>query len=103
MIDTIYLTSATGWEWKVVVRNVGNAGAGASVTGVTRAGQEVLVGTPALAPGASVTVRTECPYGSLANATARADATNVLAESNEADNNGASAPGGGTNGRCRHP
>jgi len=104
VIDRVFLTSANGWEWNVVVRNAESAAAGASLTGISRAGgPEVLLETPALAPGASVTVKTECYYGSLADATARADATDAVAESDETNNARASDPGGGTGGRCRYP
>lgn len=103
-IDNVFATGENGWEWNITLRNAGEASAAASQTGISRAGgAEVLVATPALAPGASVTVKTECPYGSLTNATARADATDVVAESNEVNNTRAAEPGGGTGGRCRYP
>jgi hypothetical protein len=104
VIDRVYLTAAVGWEWNVEVRNAGITGAAASKTGITQLGlAEVLVDTPALAAGASVTVKAECIYGQFAEATARADATNVVDESNEANNDRAADPGGGTGGRCRYP
>ncbi len=103
LIARIFLTSSEGWTWNVVVRNEGAGTAPAAQTGLSRAGgPELLLATPALAPGESVTVQAECPYGSLGNATARADAEGVIAEENE-DNNSLSYTGGGTGGRCRYP
>jgi hypothetical protein len=63
----------------------------------------VVVDTPALAPGQSATVQATCQYGSPAEATAHADAGNVIEERDEANNARASDPGIGTGGRCRWP
>jgi hypothetical protein len=104
VIDRVFLTSDTGWEWNIVVRNTGLAAAGDSLTGLTQPGlAEVLIKTPGLAPGESVTVKTECPYGSVDSATVRADATGVVVESDESNNGGGAETGGGTSGRCRYP
>jgi hypothetical protein len=103
VVDRLFLTSDTGWLWNIVVHNVGAADAPASQTALSQGGPDVLVATPALAAGTSTTITTECPYGSLATGTARADAANVVDESSE-DNNGVSSdPGIGTGGRCRYP
>ena len=105
MIDRLYTTSETGWEWNVDVRNAGQATAAASSTGLKRSCclDELLIATPQLAPGESVTVTAECPQGSMAQATARADATNVVPEMDEDNNQRASVPGEGVDGRCRYP
>jgi hypothetical protein len=104
VVDRVYLQSEAGWEWNVDVRNAGTADAPATQTSVTlAAGGEVPVATPALAAGATTTVKTECPYGSIADATARADATGAVDEADETNNERASDPGGGTGGRCRYP
>jgi hypothetical protein len=55
-------------------------------------GAEALVDAPALAPGEFVTVSMPCQYGTP-SATARADATYAVEESDEANNAGASTPG----------
>ena len=89
-------------RWNIEVRNAGNAPAAPSKTALERGGSAELLDTPALAPGASVTVTTPCLYGSLGTGTARADATNVVAESREDNNDRAFGPYG-TNGRCRYP
>lgn len=103
VVDRVYLTSDTGWMWNVEVRNAGAGGAPATQTSIARAGQTPpdLIETPALAPGESVTVRRECPYGSIAEVTARADATEVVDESHESNNEATGS--GGTGGRCRYP
>jgi hypothetical protein len=104
VIDRIYVDSARGWAWYIEVRNAGNASAPASRTGITQPDvAERLIDTPPLAAGESVTVTIECPYGSLGEATVRADATNGVDESNEANNERATDRQWGTNGRCRYP
>ena len=103
VVDIIYLTVEAGWEWNIEVRNAGNADAPATRTGITQPNlNEMLIETPELKPGQSVTVKTQCPYGSLGDATARADSTKVVDESNE-DNNERSVSSLGTSGRCRYP
>ena len=103
MIGNVYLTSATGWTWNIVVSNAGVADAGVSQTRlVTASGLTVFLDTPALAAGDSVTLTTECPYGSIGQATATADATEVLQESDET-NNVFTSELDGTVGRCRYP
>ncbi len=68
------------------VKNIGLADAVASQTRITQTGGvSTLVNTPALAPGASVTVSTGCGDGED-SATVVADATNVVDESDETNN-----------------
>lgn len=95
---------SAGWQWKVDVRGAGDAPAPASLTGLSRAGgPEILIDTPALAPGESMTVTAECQPGSLATATARADAGSAVDESDEGNNTRCSDPDQGIGGRCRYP
>lgn len=101
MIDGLFV-SGDLLEWNIAVHNVGEADAGATRTALTQGATTTLLDTPPLAAGASATVKLTCPYGSLGDATAQADAQNAVDESNE-DNNGASATGQGTGGRCRYP
>ncbi len=68
------------------VKNIGAADAVASKTRITQTGGvSTLVNTPALAAGASVTVFTGCGDGED-SATVVADATNVVDESDETNN-----------------
>ncbi len=104
VVDRVYAASEESWMWVVDVRNAGYGAAPASQTGLTRFGaDEALIDTPALAPGESATVKTACPYGSIAEATARADAAGAVDESDEGNNDGASQPPQGVGGRCRYP
>lgn len=108
VIDRVFLTQTTstqsGWVWNIIVRNAGDAGAGESKTGFTESGaQEVLIATPALAAGESFTHQVDCRVQAPAEASARADATGVVAESNESDNGRTADPGGGSNGTCTPP
>ncbi len=103
VVDRLWLTSDTGWLWNATVRNAGAAAAPATKTAIAQQDlADVLVDTPALAAGASVTVTVSCPYGSLSTGTARADATALVDESDETNNSRASEPGG-VGGRCRYP
>jgi hypothetical protein len=102
VIDQVSLSSDL-LQWHVVVRNAGSADAPATQTGIAQPGvPEVLVGTPALAAGATAEVISQCPYGSIADATVRADAGGAVAEADETDNGGDSGPLGIT-GRCLYP
>jgi hypothetical protein len=60
-----------------------------------------VLDTPPLAAGQRVTLKRECPYGQLGQATARADVTGIVDESDETNNETSGA--GGTAGRCRYP
>jgi hypothetical protein len=80
------------FQVKADVTNIGNAAAPQSFTGITpQGGQETPVFTFAIPPGGTTTVGYPCAYGTP-SATARADATNVVDELNEANNSGASSP-----------
>lgn len=104
VVDRVFLTSATSWLWNVQIRNAGDGAAPPTKTALSQPLQaQVLIDTPALAPGASVTVTIACPYGSLAEATAQADASNLAEEREEANNARASDLGIGVGGRCRWP
>lgn len=103
VVDRVYVTGEGSWTWNIKVRNAGASDAPASKTGLIReATDPVLIDTPALAAGATVIVKTACPYGTRVQATGRADATGLVDESNESNNDRASEPGG-TDGRCRYP
>jgi hypothetical protein len=102
VIDRLYMNGDAGWRIYAEVRNIGDAPAEASVTLITQEGQSgIQVATPALEPGAVVTVSAECAYGGVAAATAFADSTGSIAEHNEG-NNEAVAPLGGVGGLCRY-
>jgi hypothetical protein len=94
--------------WNIVIRNDGDADAPASKTGLTqpKGTDERRIDTPPIKAGDSVTVTSQCEYGSVGEARARADAGNKIDEKDE-DNNNASATGGlkGDDGvfRCRLP
>jgi len=94
--------------WNIVIRNDGDADAPATKTGFTqpKGSDERRIDTPPIEAGDSVTVTAECPYGSIGEAKARADAGDKVDEKDE-DNNGESAKGGlqGDDGefRCRYP
>ncbi len=104
VIDRVYTTIDPSLEWNVEVRNAGDAAAPATSTGLSRAGgEEILIDTPGLAPGESDTVKAECQFGSIATATARADAAGVVDESDEDNNSRDSDPDQGIGGRCRYP
>lgn len=94
---------AAGFQWHVTVRNAGEETAPPSTTWVLRENAGTIeIATPELAPGASTTVKAECPYGSVAQGTGRADGPGQIAESDESNNDRVSGQGG-TGGRCRYP
>jgi hypothetical protein len=81
------LTDPRNGTLNVTVRNAGGASASASKLGVTFSvgGGETLLDTPALDGGESTIVSAPCPSASP-SATARADATNLISESDETNN-----------------
>jgi hypothetical protein len=101
VVDRVYLTNDPRWEWNVDVRNAGAGPAPASRTGLTSPAFDETLETPPLAADQSVTLKRECPYGQLGQATARADVTGVVDESDETNNQASGS--GGTAGRCRYP
>ncbi len=101
VVDRVYLTNDPRWEWNVDVRNAGAGAAPASRTGLTSPAFDDTLETPPLAAGQSVTLKRECPYGQLGQATARADVTGIVDESDETNNQASGS--GGTAGRCRYP
>jgi len=104
VIDRMYINGDNGWRIFAAVRNAGNASAPATVTQITPSGRPaVAIDTPKLVAGATTTVSAACdPYGTLADATGMADATNLVNEIHE-DNNTDSVMGEGVNGTCRYP
>jgi len=95
------------------VRNAGVAEAPATVTRFlsVEPGQfDELIATPALAAGQTTTVRLAREYGQYNGASVTADATSLVAETDEANN---TTPGAGVpsisatpqpnTGRCRYP
>lgn len=95
------------------VRNAGSADAPASLTRFLsdEPGQfDELIVTPALAAGETTTVRVDRQYGQFNSAAVTADATGVVAETDESNNTGSGAGTPSTssgvvaeNGRCRYP
>lgn len=103
VIERVYINSDEGWRIYVDVRNIGDADAVASTTVITQEGQApVQVATRALTPGEMETVSIDCAYAGLASATAQADGTGAVSESNEGNNQG-SISGAGISGHCRYP
>ena len=103
VIERLYINSDAGWRIYADVRNIGDADAVASMTVITQEGHApVQVATRALAPGEMETVSIQCVYASPGTATAQADGTSVVTESDEA-NNEASVSGQGISGQCRYP
>jgi subtilase family serine protease len=101
-VSSVYFNGDTGWKVFADVANIGSDSAPATQTQIAQDGQSpVLLATPALAGGETTTVSVDCPYGSLATATATADAGNAVTEANEANNSASGS--GGTGGRCRYP
>jgi CARDB protein len=88
------------------VRNAGSADAPATITRFlsTEPDQfDQLVATPALGAGQTATVRLDRQYGQYNGASVTADATSVVAESDEANNTTSGFGTPNTNGRCRYP
>jgi hypothetical protein len=95
------------------VRNAGSADAPASVTRFLSeqpAQFDELVATPALAAGATTTVRLNRQYGQYNSASVTVDATGAVPETDEANNGGSgagtpstSSGAPGDSGRCRYP
>ena len=103
VIERVYINSDEGWKIYADVRNVGEADAAASKTEIIQEGQDpVQVDTPPLLPGEMTTLSIECVYAGPDSAIARADATGLVAESDEGNNQG-SVSGGGISGACRYP
>jgi hypothetical protein len=80
--------AGTAVTFTVAVRNRGTSGAAASVTRVTAGGTTLNASTGAIAAGATanVSIGTWTATSGGATVTATADATNVVAETNEANN-----------------
>jgi CARDB len=93
-----------------ILADVHNVGGGAAPATMTRFLDNAasptfdqLVPTPALGPGETTTVRLDREYGQNNSATVTADAQNVAAESNEANNTASGSGNPSTNGNCHFP
>ncbi len=93
------------------VQNIGTAPAPATETGFSDAasppadgtGFNTLVATPALAPGQSTTVSFARSYGQDNTAVVTADATQLVAESDENNNSNTGSGFPSTNNNCHYP
>jgi subtilase family serine protease len=107
VVNKVSLNSSTLF-WNIEIRNRGNGDAAASKTELNQPpGSERRIDTPPIKAGDTVTVTAECPYGSIGEATVRADADDDVAESDENNNTSDPVHGGIQGGdgkyRCRYP
>ena len=99
----------TGENQCVIFADVRNAGVAAAPATMTRflstpPGQfDELIATSALAAGQTTTVRLDRQYGQHNVASVTADATNLVVESDEANNTTSGAGVPSIEGRCRYP